>query len=260
MSIVFDPFTYCIYCGSIDCRLTDEHIIPLSLNGDLILPKSSCESCANITKKFEQIVARNMYGHFRLKHNFKTRRKKERNSQIAAVFDMAGIDKPIVLPASEVPTSFVALKLPPPGIFSDLELSDLNPEMKIEIKANTKEWDSFAKRFDARQIQGPEMNVFWGPFCQLLAKIAHSYAMAVLKGNYFQPYLNDLILGKSHYLSHYVGGSSKDVPNAALWFDVVLGNGEWLLCVGINLLGNGSLPSYQVVVGKVTDSAILDKL
>ncbi len=35
----FSPVDECIYCGSHD-ELTDEHIGPLALNGNMILPKS----------------------------------------------------------------------------------------------------------------------------------------------------------------------------------------------------------------------------
>ena len=61
----------CIYCGRADVRLTDEHFLPLSLGGQHVIEKASCHSCADITKKFEQLVARYMrrpYA-FHLSHN-----------------------------------------------------------------------------------------------------------------------------------------------------------------------------------------------
>jgi hypothetical protein len=48
----------CIYCGKRDVRLTDEHVVPFSLGGHHILEAASCLTCADITKKFEQDVAR----------------------------------------------------------------------------------------------------------------------------------------------------------------------------------------------------------
>jgi len=53
---------YCIYCGATGVRLTDEHVVPLALGGVHILEDASCDTCADITKKFEQDVARSNYG------------------------------------------------------------------------------------------------------------------------------------------------------------------------------------------------------
>lgn len=43
-------------------RLTDEHVVPLSLGGQHILEDASCLDCADVTKRFEQDVAREMLG------------------------------------------------------------------------------------------------------------------------------------------------------------------------------------------------------
>ena len=45
----------CIYCGS-KSNLTDEHIIPYSLKGWVVLPKSSCTDCARITSMIESLA------------------------------------------------------------------------------------------------------------------------------------------------------------------------------------------------------------
>jgi hypothetical protein len=44
----------CIYCGRTDVRLTNEHLVPLSLGGQHILEGASCNDCADVTKKFER--------------------------------------------------------------------------------------------------------------------------------------------------------------------------------------------------------------
>ena len=72
MSDVFHypPVGRCIYCGATD-ELTDEHIIPFSLGGVLILDKASCngtKGCNKKTHKFEGVVARQIFGKFRAKH------------------------------------------------------------------------------------------------------------------------------------------------------------------------------------------------
>ena len=55
----YPPVGRCIYCGSTD-TLTDEHIIPLALNGTGLLPKSSCVACAKITNSAGQTARRHL--------------------------------------------------------------------------------------------------------------------------------------------------------------------------------------------------------
>src|SRR3712207_705268 len=43
----------CIYCGATN-ELTDEHVIPLALAGNIIVPDASCRACAAITSDFER--------------------------------------------------------------------------------------------------------------------------------------------------------------------------------------------------------------
>lgn len=72
----------CIYCGATD-GLTDEHIVPLALGGDLILADSSCKACAKITGRFEQQVLRGFMLDGRTAGNFPTRRPHERPLRLA---------------------------------------------------------------------------------------------------------------------------------------------------------------------------------
>ena len=72
----------CIYCNRAVPNLTDEHIIPLSLGGQHVIQKASCPNCADITKKFEQNIARDLWGDARISFDAPSRRKKERPSHI----------------------------------------------------------------------------------------------------------------------------------------------------------------------------------
>src|SRR5689334_18138627 len=107
----FAPVGVCVYCGATQERLTDEHIIPLSLNGKLVLPKASCSACAKVTGRIEEIVTRNMYGTLRLKKNFRSRHKKKRPTAMpfTGTTDASGVETTANLPLSLVPTTYVAL-------------------------------------------------------------------------------------------------------------------------------------------------------
>lgn len=253
----FEPVGACIYCGATNCRLSDEHIVPFSLNGTLVLPSASCETCADVTKRFEQTVARSMYGTLRIKHGFRTRRKKDRPSSFAVIeIDETGIETEKHIPVSLLPTTYWALELPLPGILTGAPKSAMNPEMKVQLKADLKELEAAQQTLGAGSF---EISVVmkWGPFCRLLAKIGHCYAMAVLRGKGYQPLLPDIILGRSEFLSHYVGGASSEVPDSDLWLELVSFGESIYVTVGIVLLGRERLPPYQVVVGLVTNPEVV---
>ena len=74
------PINQCIYCGIKDVELSDEHIVPFALNGNLVIPKSSCEKCQKIINK--EIKSKildpytGFYGKLRLRLNLTSRTKK----------------------------------------------------------------------------------------------------------------------------------------------------------------------------------------
>lgn len=89
----YPPEGRCIYCGSTDA-LTDEHIIPLALNGTGTLPKSSCVVCAKITGAFEQRVLRGALWPLRVATQMKSRSKHKDapRSRSIQVTNSAGAD------------------------------------------------------------------------------------------------------------------------------------------------------------------------
>lgn len=226
-------------------RLTDEHIVPLSLNGTMVLPNSSCDICANVTKKFEQVVARTMYGVLRKKRNYKTRNKKEREK-----FD-----------TSQTPTVYATATFPRPGILTGAPLSELNPPFQFKvIIGNLEEFKELSKNGPLEIGQ----KFYWGDFCRLLAKIAHSYLVAIVGLEGYEAYLPDLILGRSAYLSHYVGCVSEATVTMFSYYltveviEVPADMCQYLV-VNIHLLGTANMPTYEVVAGKIKDKSILDR-
>jgi 5-methylcytosine-specific restriction endonuclease McrA len=96
----------CIYCGKIEVELTDEHFLPLSLGGQHIIEKASCLECADITKKFEQDVAREMWGDARISYNAPSRRKKQRPRYIK-LQDPERSGRTVKVPYSEYPAALI---------------------------------------------------------------------------------------------------------------------------------------------------------
>jgi hypothetical protein len=79
-------FGECIYCGrkAGDTKLTDEHAVPLSLGGNVILENASCTECAKITGQLEAHLARYVFWQFRNHNNTRSRRKGKRPSTLPA--------------------------------------------------------------------------------------------------------------------------------------------------------------------------------
>lgn len=246
---------YCVYCGSRESPLSDEHIIPFALNGIWTLPESSCLKCADITKKFEQSVARTMYGIFRIKRGFQTRRKKER-PQTLPLYTVAldGTLTTIDTLVQDYPNLFLAVDAPPPGILEGNEPTDQNPALKVSLKGDPREIGKVMKAMSLEQML-TKHQFKWGDFFRQLAKIGHCYAYACTHGRDYQPLLPDIILGKSNCLSYYVGGSdptsSEVAPKSTLSLSIVCKPSGDYLVVGVQLLGIGTLHPYQVVVGRI---------
>lgn len=94
-------------------------------------------------------------------------------------------------------------------------------------------------------------------FARMLAKIAHSYAVASLGLNGFRPLLQDLITGKSSNAHWLVGGdespwASEELATSGLHYiylgDCIAAGNTYVVC-GIQLFCVVDMPKYHVVVG-----------
>lgn len=156
-----------------------------------------------------------MYGPLRLKRGFKSRHKKNRPITVPVQIDQAGVRVETAVAISVLPTLYLALELPAPGILSGAPKSTMSPEMKVHLKGDKSEVEAAMRALDVGKAEISAMAAL-GPFCRLLAKIGHCYAAGVLKGRGYQPLLVDLILGRSEFLSHYIGGIEEAPPRYGL--------------------------------------------
>lgn len=90
-NIEYPSFGECIYCGALAhaTELTDEHIIPFSLGGKVVIREGSCKPCAAETTKIENEVSRKVLWDFRLHAKAPTRRKKERPKEREFIYSIA---------------------------------------------------------------------------------------------------------------------------------------------------------------------------
>ena len=117
----FRPVGHCIYCGASGGKLSEEHIVPFGLGGNLILPSSSCLACGKITGRFEQTCQRKMLGPFRIRMGLPTRNPDQRPGKLPML--ILHKNKPHeerAIQADEFPLTYAVPKLRPPGILRGL--------------------------------------------------------------------------------------------------------------------------------------------
>lgn len=201
----FTPVGECIYCGANE-ELTDEHIIPLALGGNLVLPDASCKDCAKVTSRFERRVLRGfMYG-ARVAGDFPSRRKKKRPHTLPTKLishenkimehDIPTVEAPGLLSLPIFKRASIFTNDPPArGVnITGAELLNFGKNVEETIHSHNAKGIEFGTQVQATA------------FAQLLAKIAYGYLVAT-KGLFSRndtPLLR-LISGKTDDHSSWVG-------------------------------------------------------
>lgn len=271
---IFDPINRCIYCDRSDIELSDEHIMPYGLNGDLILPKSSCLKCAAITSKVERSVLRGSLLHLRTKNNFRTRRAKNR----PASFDLleseadgggfrehsAGARRPY----HEMPIAkgWVLPRFGEPGILTG------KPPWEAAICIGSEVWMPNDEANGLLKLGGGRrtaiaFKVDPESFGRMIAKIAHSFTTGVLGYGSFKPFLNRIILETTGKLSHHIGSETQNGPTAPEddYFSLglhklLLASGKYAAIVKVRVFSWLLTPVYYAVVGEITDVSSLKNI
>lgn len=255
----YEPVNRCIYCGSTD-NLSDEHIIPYGLQprgGDWFLPKASCARCADITKRFEGLCLQGTLGPLRTKLNLKSRNKSKTSVETSINYREDGRIEKANVPIDDFPMVCIGFDWDAAGL-----LRHANPATEFsgtqivrypagEIEKVIREGQAF-KLGRVGQLE----------FARMLAKIAHSYAVAKFGEGAFEPLLPHLILGHDANAPYLIGGDRSGSPlsSQSVLHDVYPQacdvNGVPHLLVGIRLFAFMGMPRYLVVVGKMRGSAV----
>jgi hypothetical protein len=259
-TVTFPPVGTCIYCGTKDGEMTDEHIVPFGLGGNVILPKASCRNCAKRTGQMEQTIQRMILGPFRVRFGLPTRRKKERPAELELQITKGGKITKRNVPISAFPLVYHTIRLPRPRI-----LDGLPPTDKLDCESVVIVSEADQKRYAGRHGEGFSPGQFEPIiFYRFLAKIAHSFAVSRLGFGQFRPFLRDIVLGKPdvpiNSLFQLIGGGA-DVPiqtdsNPELRQGHILQNhshkatGVDYALVSIRLFSFLGTPTYYAVVGE----------
>jgi len=254
----YRPINRCIYCGKSanQVKLTDEHIIPLSLGGTRVLPKASCKKCAAATSRVEFRVAKGMWDYARVQLGLPSRRPKERPQ----FFEMEIPDRPVQrIPIPDLPSTIVSFRFPPPGILFDLPMNTTVGGQVVISHRSAAEADRKMREVSRQgKLRLNPKGFAAVPFAQFLAKIAHSYAVAELGLGGFAPMLGPVILERNpEHILHWVGSSTVDDGAGEVLHEIsmarqkqYLAGGRDLWMVTLRLFANMGAPTHHVVVGE----------
>lgn len=247
----YPPAGYCIYCGARDCDLSDEHIIPYALNGNLVLPKASCAACAKFTQKIEEVCTHKrweMLAPFRSKNKMQSRSRWTRENKVSAeVIRQDGTRGRREFAADSFPAMLFGIHLPVAGI-----LQGVLPTNEVECKFQIRIFgDVDAGAFKGEAVRACAIR--YEAFFQLLAKIGYAYTAAEIGGAPY-PMVADIILGRSDKTAHLIGGNGLDHKYERADFghrlelrDVTVRDAIFTVAV-IRLFGDFGMPEYHVVM------------
>jgi hypothetical protein len=252
-----DPVGRCIYCGESD-GLTDEHVVPLGLSGNFVLPKASCKRCNSITSAFERKVLRGFMHEARTAGQFPTRRPKQRPRTLPLKVKRGDSLESIALPSDESPGFLHLPKLDRAAFLTGRAPVYGVTVVGVEILYFGKRPDDVATTLGADTIEAT-VNVDVAAFVRMLAKIGYAFAVAA-RGPY--P-LNEvpilpLILGSADDGGTWVGSADyrlvveAKLPQHGLALlpatAVVDGSTEEILVAHVKLFASAGATGYEVVV------------
>ena len=261
----FDPANACIYrcsgCVGCEAGLTDEHVLPYGIGGNIVLPKSSCPNCATITGRVEQALLRGHWWPLRRVLGLRSRRSRQQPDSFTATRESsAGIEE-VQIAAEDYP-GWIHLEFDPPSILRGVVST--NPPAAQRM---------YFKFYSEASITQPTRELIWLPGSQnlsvpvnlevddvvrFLAKVALSYAVGRRGVDAFEDcYVRDIICGQTNGATTYIGGVSNRISGPLLpgtelhaLMDIVH---QQDLCVYIQLFRDTGDPPpiYQVVVGRL---------
>ncbi len=257
----------CIYCGTTppEAILTQEHIIPVGLKGYLKLPNSSCASCADITKKFEQTSLRHMLGDARIHTGLGWGQKKDQpKSHKIIIRNNRGELVPHEVPTADHPFAIAMVELPPPRKLGVFRSGGRHEQIGLRIGTVQSDFKERVGRVSGSDGVMLSQTVISPEFLRLLAKIAHSYCAAI-EGDIglISPLLLPLILeGELTQAADLIGGPDQFMPKSPnttqnllhdVWASKAISarkDEPALALVSIQLFKPYRMPVYQVVVGE----------
>ena len=252
----------CIWCWPPDKGNPphgEEHIIPRSFGGNLVIAKASCAQCERRINKFETSCLNGMVGAARYHMGIDSLGRKRRNFA-PVLFKVGERLTSVSVALKEHPAALVLPVMGPAGIMLGLPLTALPSPAQISVCIAPVTPD-FHRRVQAfRHADNIHLNKpLDAVSCyRLIAKIAHAYLCAIIGLNNFVPTLLHVVNLKGALFANYWIGSFINPslgPYSSLHeiaLEPSIFHGEWeFLVVRVRLFAHlGGLPTYYAVAGR----------
>ncbi|MFM9903042.1 MAG: hypothetical protein ACKVQJ_00555 [Pyrinomonadaceae bacterium] len=253
----------CIYCGSTE-NLTDEHAIPLALQGNRLLREASCLRCNKVTTRFERSILRNSMLATRTVLGMPTRKKKNRPETLPMIFVRDNIRTEEQVPVDDAIPSLILPELGPPEVYPEighaygLRAGVFEVKNHLPVDRVTDEHiRMLLKKYKADAVETP-FEINHQAFLRLLAKIAMTEAIGFFGlRNFEKIYVRNAVLGKDRtqwwvgsdgfYDIHFQGG----FDDSAHVIAAVRPRGQREVWIRIKLWNKSITPEYIVVVGNL---------
>ena len=243
----------CIYCGSVE-DLSDEHIIPYGLAGNLTLTKASCKKHRDITSIFEGEVLRKQFILVRSTQNYPTRHKSRRPKY----FEFAVNKETKKIPVQDCPAMFMML-----GFLQPRCISNYGYDKGIYATGYSTHEANFQEFREKYDVQNFSYSQDLGSnFARLVAKIA--YCAAVYKyglDSFAEVNILPSIIGDKDDIGYWVGCPTDykreaDVPpKESCLHKIVIFEKNKQIAVTVRLFASFQTPEYLAIVGKLKGKA-----
>ncbi len=258
----------CIYCNKTDLPLTDEHVIPLSLAGTMVLKNASCEECRKITSKYERNPIHENWIEARACLDYPSRRSKLKDMTFS--MDVVLKDETeTILQLNKDETLGITLfpEFPLPAFFGNADYKYGAVWIALRTigfgKVDLKE---FSDKHDIKQIIG-STKYKGNHFEIMITRIAYCAVVAYLGPNALSKnFVLPTILGEIDDVGYWLGCDYEGnvVPHMGkVQASNVMGlgllsraDGTKCLMVSIKFFAASDAPEYIVVVGEPTPEAI----
>jgi hypothetical protein len=202
----------CIYCGNVAEPLGVEHAVPEAIGGGLLLTKATCPCGPQLTHGFEGTVTRQIFQQVRRQLGIKGKKRKRRQEDfLLPVFDRFTEDMSLArkVTIDKHPSVLTIPRIKPLarlGLDQQFQMAD-GHALSVDLWELTADSDQRIKRLKQDGHEGAWLlgTIEITPFFRLLAKIAHTCAIATLGYNGFDHILMPGIRTDAGLLDDLVG-------------------------------------------------------
>lgn len=249
----------CIYCGSIQGKLSTEHAVPYGLNGPWTLVRASCKACADVTQRFERDALKDLLSPIRAVLGLQTRRPNERANTLPLVVIRDGVESTVNLPVSEYPGYLPAPEFPAPGVVVGRPVDEGLPIDLNFIHIRGPSIESLAPKYPGATYIGGRVRFQPAMYARMVAKVAYCAAIyAIGIAPLRNSPIRSIILGRDLDVFHRVGSWKGEAVNPTEHL-----HSMQLKCVGselhviLRLFAQFKTPEFHVSLGQADEAFVM---